>query len=496
MMLIITFLLNVIVFVGLWFINSYIYGVASFLIALVFLGFIISKEETNYYKFSWALVIIVLPIFGLTLYAYLKVNKGSRKKRESWNNILYNSFNYVNDSEQVLKELSKLGDNQYKQSMYIRNTCYLPVYQNSASQYYKNGAEYFEALFAELKKAQKYIFIEYFIFEEGKIFSQLFEILKEKAREGVEVKIIYDDFGCLDRFEDKNTFKKLENFKIKAVPFNKISLHLNAFVNYRTHRKIVVIDGKVGFTGGINVADEYANIVNRFGDWKDCGIKLTGECVWALTTLFLNSWQFASKEVISDYTPYIPLDLPKLKSKEFVQIFGTSPLTKGQSAKNIYLNMINNAQKSILITTPYFITDAEMSNALKIASRSGVNVTIIVPGTPDKKIPYYMARSRFSELIKENVKIYEYKPGFIHSKLLVVDDESAIIGTINMDFRSLYLHFENGVLLQNSATVKAISDDINNTIKQSRLITIKDMKNRKAGEKFIAKLLQFLEPLM
>ncbi len=496
MMLAITFLLNVIVFVGFWFLNEYIYSVISVVITIGFLAYIMLKEDYYSYKITWVLITLILPIFGITLYSYLKLNKGGKRKREHWNNILFNSFNYVNDSEQVLKELAKLGDKQYKQSMFIRNTCYLPTYQNSETQYFKSGEEYFRALFRELRLAKKYIFIEYFIFKEGQIFNELFEILKQKAREGVEVKIIYDDFGCLDRFEDKNTFKKLANFKIEALPFNKIKLKLDAFVNQRTHRKIVVIDGKVGFTGGVNIADEYANIKQPYGVWKDSGIQINGEAVWGLTTLFLNSWQFVSGKTIEDYSPYIPMDLPKLKGKEFVQVFGTSPLTKGQSASNIYLNMINNAQKSIYITTPYFITDYEILNALKIASRSGVSVNIVMPGVPDKKIPFYMARSHYAELIKEGVKIYEFTPGFVHAKLLVVDGESGIIGTINMDFRSLYLHFENGVLLHNSSTVKEMALDINDVINKSRLVTLKDMKKRSLWEKFCAQILKFFEPLM
>ena len=497
MVLLLTFLFNVAFYLTLAIlVNSFTYGIISAVAVLVTLSFIMASKDGNAYKLTWVLIIFILPIFGVTLYAYMKVNKGGRKKRERWNNINFNSLNYLKEDENVVAELQRVGAKQHKLSTFVKNSCSLPVYSNSATTYLPDGESYFKELYAELKQAKKYIFLEYFIFKEGQVFDYLFEILKEKARKGVEIKILYDDFGCLDRFEDNKIFKKLANYKIEALPFNKITYRLNAFVNYRTHRKIAVIDGKVGFTGGINIGDEYCNLVEKHGHWKDTGVKVTGDAVWGLTLLFLNSWQFTSGKYINDYSYYYPTEVEKVKGKELVQVFGTSPLTKEQNARNIFLNLINNAQKSIMITTPYFIVDEETADALKICAKSGVEVSIVFPAIPDKKIPYYMARSRFAELIKAGVKIYQYTPGFIHAKMAVVDNETSVIGTINMDFRSLYLHFENAVMIHNSTTTNHVSKDIKDVISQSHLVTLKDMKKRKLHEKFISKILRIFEPLM
>lgn len=497
MVLLITFLLNVITFLAInFFVSTYAYGIVSSIVTLIALLFIMSSKDGDAYKVSWLLIIFILPIFGCTLYAYLKVNKGGKRKRQRWNNITFNSLNYLQEDENVIKEIEKLNGNQLRQINYLKNCCSVPAYQNTTTKYLNYGKVFFKEVISELKKAEKYIFMEFFIFKEGIIFDELFQVLKEKSRKGVEVKILYDDYGCLDRFKDKKLFKKLANYKIQALPFNKLSYHLNAFVNYRTHRKIVVIDGKVAFTGGINVGDEYANLVSPYGHWKDVGVKLAGDAVWGFTVLFLNSWQFAANKYISDYSDYYPNNYNRPKTKEIVQPFGTSPLLREQNARDIYLNLISSAQKSVLITTPYFIIDAETANVLKIIAKSGVNVSIIVPGIPDKKIPYYMARSRFSKLIKAGVKIYQYTPGFIHAKTIVVDDCTAVVGTINMDFRSMYLHFENGVLIQNSPTISEITQDIKDVISQSHLVTLKDMKKRKLREKIISKFLLIFEPLM
>ena len=497
MILLMTFILNVAFYLTLAIlVNSFTYGIISAVAAIITLSFIMASKDGYAYKITWVLIIFILPLFGVTLYAYMKVNKGGRKKRERWNNINFNSLNYLKEDETVSSELQKIGSKQQKISTFVKNSCSLPVYSNSTTTYLPDGETYFKELFYELKQAKKYIFLEYFIFKEGQVFDYLFEVLKEKAREGVEIKILYDDFGCLDRFEDNKIFKKLSNYKIEALAFNKISYRINAFINYRTHRKIAVIDGKVGFTGGINIGDEYCNLEEKFGHWKDTGVKITGDAGWGLTILFLNSWQFTSGKYLSDYSEYYPEEQTKVKSKELVQVFGTSPLTKEQSARDIYLNLINNAQKSIVITTPYFIIDEETCDALKICAKSGVDVSIIFPAIPDKKIPYFMGRSRFAELIKMGVKIYQYTPGFIHAKMIVVDNETAVVGTINMDFRSLYLHFENAVMIHNSNTTINISKDLKDVINQSHLVTLKDMRKRKLREKFTAKLLRFFEPLM
>ncbi len=493
--LLITFLLNVAFFLGFLFLfDKYVYTFISLICVAIALVVITASNDGKYYKITWILLIFVLPMFGTALYCYLKANHGSKRKRKVWQNINYKSSQYLQPNQQVLDELEKSGREQLKQSNYIMNVTNMPVYQNTTTKFLPDGEAYFNALFDELKKAEKFIFLEYFILEQGKLWDELFQILKVKARQGVEIKLIYDDWGCIDRFKDSKLFRKLANFKIDAVAFNKITPALNAFVNYRDHRKIVVIDGKVGFTGGMNVADEYANIKQRFGTWKDTGVMLTGEAVWSLTVLFLNNWAFATKKDV-DYEKYRTTLVCKRKSNEWVQPFGTGPLHNEPCARNIYINMVNNAKKYIYITTPYFIVDDETIGALKLASKSGVDVRIIFPGIPDKKLPYYMGKSYFDELIKAGIKIYEYTPGFIHSKVMVTDNTTAIVGTINWDFRSLYLHFEDGVIIHGGNTVEDIKFDFERTLNSCHMLVLKDLRNRKWYEKLFARLLKFLAPL-
>ncbi len=491
----ITFLLNVAFFAALMLLfNQYIYSLFSLVFVLLALFVVYISNDGQPYKLTWMLVILLLPLFGVCLYFYIKASKGSKRKRKAWQNINFKSSQYLQPNQTILDDLQKQNLGQLKLSNYILNTTNMPVYQNTTAKYLADGEHYFNSVVEELKKAEKYIFIESYIIDQGRVWDEIFNILKIKARQGVEVKILYDDWGCLDRFEDSKTFKKLANFKIEAVPFNKITPALNAFVNYRNHRKIIVVDGRVGFTGGINIGDEYCNYKQPFGTWKDSGIMLNGDAVWSLVVLFLNNWQFATRTDI-DVNKYKVNITNKRKHGEWIQPFGTSPLHAEPVARNLYISMLNNAQKSMYITTPYFILDDETTTALKLAAKSGVDVRIIFPGIPDQKIPYYMARQSFADLIKCGIKIYEYTPGFIHSKVAVVDGKTAVVGTINWDFRSLYLHFEDAVMLHNGSTVEEIKFDYERTLNNCHMITLKDMKSRKWYEKVLASIFKFFAPL-
>ena len=323
----------------------------------------------------------------------------------------------------------------------------------------------------------------------------MFNILRFKAREGVEIKLIYDDFGCVDRFDDKKFFKKLINHGIDAVSFNRIIPTLNTFSQYRDHRKIVVIDGKVAFTGGINVGDEYANVKKKYGHWKDTAVKITGAATWSFTVMFLNNWQASTKKAI-DISKYKVETEKSVKIKEFVQPYGTGPITKSPIARNTFMKVISGARKYIYLTTPYFIIDHEMMQTLKLAALSGVDVRLIMPGIPDKKWVFYLSRSYYAELIKSGVKIFEYSPGFVHAKMIVTDDTTAIVGSTNFDFRSLYLHFEAGVIVHNSKTVSTIKQDFDGIMGSSHQITLRDVKQRKWYEKLSAQFLKFFAPLM
>lgn len=495
-LLVFTFLINVVIFVLFTlFLSPYIYTACSILAMLILIGFINNDNGSSSYKIMWMVIIAAFPVFGVTLYFQLKNNHGSRKLRKYYQNISYTSYKVLEQSSETMDALIKHDGNSANLSRFLLNTEKWPVYSDSNTTYLKDGETYFAELFEALKSAQKFILLEYYIIESGKIWEEMFHILRMKAREGVEIKMVYDDFGCADRFDDKKLFKKLINHGIEAIPFNKPIPTVSTFSQYRNHRKIVVVDGNVAFTGGINVSDEYANLKEKYGHWKDTAVKITGPAVWSFTVSFFNSWQAASKKVV-DVKKY-KIDYEKNpKNREFVQPYATGPINKVAVAHNTFMKAISGAQKYIYISTPYFIIDNEMMEALKLAARSGVDVRIVMPGIPDKKWVFYLSRSYYSELIKAGVKIFEYSPGFVHAKMLVTDDSTAIVGSTNFDFRSLYLHFEAGVVVHNSKTVTAVKQDFDSVMGSGHLVTLRDIKQRKWYEKFAAAFLKFFAPLM
>ncbi len=495
-LLALTFLINVAIFACVTvFVGYYIYIIFSALTLILLFGFINHNNESPSYKIMWIVVILVMPLFGTALYIQLKHSRGTKRQRRTWQNITYSSSKFIEQDNNVFSNLNKFDQKSHNISKYVMATEKWPVYDNTTTSYLKDGQEFFDSLFEDIKAAKKFILLEFFIIKPGKIWNKFFEILRLKAREGVEIKLIYDDFGCADRFEDKKLFKKLINHGIDAVSFNKIVPTVNSFSQYRDHRKIVVIDGKIAYTGGINIGDEYANIEQPFGVWKDTAIKVTGDAVWNFTTMFLNSWQVTTKKPVDILNYKVEFDKqPKLK--EYVQPYGTGPINNTAIARNIYMKAINSATKYIYITTPYFVIDQELMECIKLAALSGVDVRIITPGIPDKKWMFYLTRSYYEPLIKVGVKIYEYSPGFMHAKMVVTDDNTAIVGTTNFDFRSLYLHFECGAIIHNSKTVASIKQDFDNIIGTSHQMTLRDVKQRKWYEKFSAQILKFFAPLM
>ncbi len=496
--LVFTFLINVAIFVLFtYFIGSYVYIICSILALLILIGFINNDISSSSYKIMWVVIILTMPVFGVTLYFQLKNHRGSKRLRKYYQNIKYTSYKLLDQAPEVIDGLSKVDCGAANISKFLTNTEKWPVYTDTTSTYFKDGESYFADLFEALKSAKKYILLEYFIIESGAVWEEMFHILRMKAREGIEIKLVYDDFGCSDKFADKKFFKKLVNHGINAVPFNKPIPSISTFSQYRDHRKIVVIDGQVAYTGGINVADEYANKKQKFGYWKDTAVKVSGPAVWSFIVMFFNIWQAATKKTVDVKKYKIDYEKPSnSKVKEYVQPYATGPINKLPVAHNNFMKIITNARKYVYITTPYFVIDSEMMQALRLAALSGVDVRIIMPGKPDKKSIFYLSRSYYAELIKAGVKIYEYTPGFVHAKMVVSDDISAIVGSTNFDFRSLYLHFEAGVLLHSSKTVLNIKQDFDSVMGNSHLITLRDVKQRKWFEKFVAAFLKFFAPLM
>ena len=453
----------------------------QFYFFMIIIGFmlilkIINNKDNPSYKIAWIIPILTIPIFG-TLFYLILGNKSNRKKDKRLKQINEKLKNNLKQDEKILKQLKSDNLDAYNQAKYLLNNNY-PTYQNTSIEYLKIGQIYFENLKKELNQAKHFIFLEYFIINNGKMWSEILEILKEKAKNGVDVRIIYDDMGCITTLPARY-YNFLKKYNIKAYPFNKFVPILSSKLNNRDHRKIVVIDGKVGFTGGINLADEYINEITRFGYWKDNGIMLKGEAVFSLTVMFLTIWDYITKQN-EDYNKFKPnyYEIDEYKTDGYVIPFDDNPLDEEKVGETVYLNLINKAKRYIYITTPYLILDNEMEMALKIAAKSGIEVKIITPGIPDKKAVNEVTKAYYNNLIESGIKIYEYTPGFIHEKMIIVDDLYAIVGTINLDYRSFYLHFECGVLLYKNSSIKQIKKDYENTLLESKEIFIKDTKIR------------------
>ena len=396
----------------------------------------------------------------------------------------------------VLNRLEKESEYAKNQALYMINYSNCPIYENTYNEYLTPGEVKFEKLVEELKKAKHFIFLEYFIIEEGIMWNTILEILKEKAKEGVDVRVIYDDVGCVMKLPYKYG-DKLEKYGIKCRVFNPFIPIFTNRLNNRDHRKIAVIDGYVGFMGGINLADEYINSFDKYGHWKDAAILLKGEAVFNLTVMFLTMWDFINNSD-DDYLKYRPENFTNERylSKGYVQPFDDSPLVNEPIGETVYLNLINKAKKYIYINTPYLIIDNEMATALKIAAKSGIDVRIVTPHIPDKWFVHAVTRSYYHSFIKDNIKIYEYTPGFMHSKTFVVDDEYAVVGSINLDFRSLYLHFECGAWLYKTDSVLKLKEDFLDTLELCQQISLQDCENVKWPVKFGRLILRMFSPLL
>ena len=356
----------------------------------------------------------------------------------------------------------------------------------------------FPVLVRELKQAKKYIFIEYFIINDGVMWQTILNILEKKAAEGVDVRLIYDGFGCLTTLPHKY-YEELQKKGIKCQVFNPFRPILNIIQNNRDHRKLCIIDGWVGFTGGINLADEYINQKERFGHWKDTAVMLKGEAVWNMTVMFLHMWAVIGRSEESvDYEAYFPhrYHEGEFESDGFVQPFCDTPLDEEVVGEDVYLNIINKAKKYVYICTPYLIIDNEMMTALCLAAKSGVDVRIMTPGIPDKKLVFILTQSYYRQLLEAGVKIYEYQPGFLHAKSFVSDDEIGVVGTINLDYRSLYLHFEDGVWIYRNRVIQDIKDDFIQTMEYCRQIELEFCLNRNIGLCIMQNIFRVFAPLM
>ncbi len=470
----------------LWRLAAYASWISTAFTALSILMvlYIIGKDDNSAYKIGWIVLIMILPLFGGLFYLFFGDKKPSRKMRRKLHDrhAAYRpTLCEAGIPESKVRAHYERAAGTFK---YVERVSDFPAYTNTEVTYYPSGEEMFEDMLQELREAKHFIFLEYFIVAEGKMWNSVLEILEQKAAEGVDVRMIYDDMGCVTLLP-AGYDAGLEKKGIKCIAFNPIIPFFSLVMNNRDHRKILDIDGHTAFTGGINLADEYINQKERFGYWKDTGVRLKGEGVWSFTEMFLEMWNAFRKEddQIDRFKPHVWHPEP-FGGKGVVQPYTDSPLDNETIAENVYLDILHQAKRYVYIFTPYLIVDDIMRNALCQAAKRGVDIRIVTPGIPDKPMIFRLTRSNYPPLLKAGVRIYEYTPGFIHAKSYICDDEFGVVGSVNMDFRSLYLHFECATLLYRTEGLKELKEDSINTIKQSKEITLKDCKTGIIGGLF------------
>lgn len=445
-------------------------------------------------KLTWMFIIAIMPITGAIFLYFTQMNAGHRNITRRVETMIRKTRNAIPQSESVLKSLE--GDTSGTAALYeyLGKTNCFPVYSNTDVTYFPTGEEKFDAMLNAIKTAEKFIFIEYFIIEEGYMWGKILELLVEKAAAGVDVRVMYDGMCEISKLPP-DYFKLLRNKGIKSKAFSPIKPIISSHYNYRDHRKILVVDGETAFTGGVNLADEYINRTEIFGHWKDAAVMLRGGAVKSFTLMFLQMWNIDEKE--PQFLPWLE-DCKKAprRAEGYVIPYGDSPLDDKLVGESVYMDIINRANDYVHIMTPYLILDGELEGALKYAAGRGVDVRLILPGIPDKKAAYALAKSHYKRLISSGIKIYEYTPGFVHAKVFVSDDEKAVVGTINLDYRSLYHHFECAVYMYRTPCISDIENDFQQTLLKCREVTPKTIKEEKLSYKIVGSLIKFIAPLM
>ncbi|MEG0913243.1 MAG: cardiolipin synthase [Oscillospiraceae bacterium] len=473
-------------------IMSLILNVLSIIVVLHIIG----RKENPTFKMAWIVPIMLFPLFGGLFFLLIQMQKLTKSYKKRLDSSYEITAPYIAQRTEVLKDIEKADNNQLDFAYYMNNYGGYPISENTETTYLPTGEKKWTAMINELKKAKRYIFLEYFIIKEGTMWNSVLEILKEKVTQGVDVRVIYDGVGSGSVLPYKY-FRKLEQFGIKAKVFSPFVPFLSVLQNNRDHRKICVVDGISAICGGINIGDEYINVEERFGHWKDSSVLLRGDAAYTFAIMFLQMWLLSGSEE-SNFESFRPLpcESDKFKCDGFSAPYGDCPLDDETVGKFVYLDIINNAKKYVYITTPYLILDNEMTTSLCFASKRGVDVRIILPKIPDKWYAYSVAISHFEELISSGIKIYKYTPGFIHSKTFVADDEISVVGSINLDFRSLYLHYECAVWMFKTKSVIEVFDDFTETLKVSTPVTLEDCTKIGSLHRMLNAVLRLFAPMM
>ena len=445
-------------------------------------------------KITWLIVIMLVPVFGVLLFAYTQSDIGHRALKRRVNQIITDTKERIPQSEDTMKRLSEENRGVATLAHYMHRSGCHPVFENTSVTYFPLGEEKFAEMLKQLEAAKYFIFMEYFIVDEGVMWGQILEILAKKAAEGVDVRVMYDG-TCEFALLPHDYPKRLRALGIQCKIFAPVSPFVSTHYNYRDHRKILVIDGHTAFNGGVNLADEYINQKEKFGHWKDTAVMLKGEAVKSFTLMFLQMWRIDEhKDETEQFLSYP--SLPAEKANGFVIPFGDCPLDDDKLGERVYMDILNRSLKYVHIMTPYLILDGEMETALKFAAERGVEVVLLLPGIPDKAIPYALAKTHYASLLESGVKIYEYTPGFVHAKVFVSDGEEAVVGTINLDYRSLYHHFECATYQYRTNCVSDIEADFQETLAKCRQVTEETIRHEKLHVKLSGRLMKAFAPLM
>ena len=472
------------------------YGVG--ILAVIILMYVLNARQNSSYKMMWIILILVVPVIGVSFYIYTRLQPGTRFIAGRVGELLEEEQPFLKTGEATEKALQcepKIDTGLFR---YLYEYGKYPTYCDASVKYFPLGEDKFNEMIYQLERAEDFIFLEYFIVERGYMWDKVLKILAKKAREGVEVRFMYDG-TCTLSLLPKNYPQRMEKLGIKCKVFSPMMPFLTTHQNNRDHRKILIIDGHTAFTGGINLADEYINRKKRFGHWKDTAIMVKGEAVNSFTLMFLQMWNITER-TRENYGRYMfSGSMPcnsTMRNGGYIAPYGDSPFDDEEVGEKVYIDILNKARDYVHIMTPYLILDEEMLNTIVFAEQRGVDVKIILPHIPDKKYAYWLARTHYKELIEEGVEIYEYTPGFVHAKVFTSDDEKAVVGTINLDYRSLYLHFECAAYIWRNPVIQDIEEDYQNTLARCHKITLQDCREYSFIGKVCGRVLKLIAPLM